>query len=82
MLNRRQYAERDVALIIRDLVETLQHLHSRNIVHLDLKVTISSERREENSISTMPFFSPSIFISTIDTSHCERNCSASPTPVI
>ncbi|CAF3800634.1 unnamed protein product, partial [Rotaria magnacalcarata] len=37
LLNRRTYTERDAALIIRDLVETLKHLHSRNIAHLDIK---------------------------------------------
>ncbi len=38
LLNRRTYTERDAALIIRNLVETLKHLHSRNIAHLDIKV--------------------------------------------
>lgn len=38
LLNRRTYSERDAALIIRSLVDTLKHLHSRNIAHLDVKV--------------------------------------------
>ena len=42
LLNRRTYTERDAALIIRNLVETLKHLHSRNIAHLDVKVTITA----------------------------------------
>ncbi|CAF1031742.1 unnamed protein product [Rotaria sordida] len=37
LLNRRTYTERDAALIIRNLVDTLKHLHSRNIAHLDIK---------------------------------------------
>ncbi|UJR34155.1 hypothetical protein I4U23_021562, partial [Adineta vaga] len=37
LLNRRTYTEHDASLIIRNLVETLKHLHSRNIVHLDIK---------------------------------------------
>jgi len=38
LLNRRTYTERDAAIIIRNLVDTLKHLHSRNIAHLDIKV--------------------------------------------
>jgi len=38
LLNRRKYTEHDAALIIRNLVEILKHLHSRNIAHLDIKV--------------------------------------------
>ncbi|CAF4580073.1 unnamed protein product, partial [Rotaria sp. Silwood1] len=37
LLNRRTYTERDTAIIIRNLVDTLKHLHSRNIAHLDIK---------------------------------------------
>ena len=38
LINRRTYSERDAALIIRSLVDSLKHLHSRNIAHLDVKV--------------------------------------------
>ncbi|CAF1546759.1 unnamed protein product, partial [Didymodactylos carnosus] len=37
MLERKTYTERETALIIRNLVEILRNLHSRNIVHLDIK---------------------------------------------
>ncbi|CAF0817324.1 unnamed protein product [Adineta steineri] len=37
LLYRRTYTEHDVSLIIRNLVDTLKHLHSRNIAHLDIK---------------------------------------------
>jgi serine/threonine protein kinase len=45
MLTRRTYSERDVALIIRHLVDTVKHLHSRNIVHLDIKVQTKHDDR-------------------------------------
>lgn len=48
LLNRRTYTERDAALIIRNLVETLKHLHSRNIAHLDVKV--KQTKKENNKI--------------------------------
>lgn len=40
MIERKEIRESQIALFIRQLLQALDHMHSRNVVHLDLKVIL------------------------------------------